>query len=80
MIISVFFYQIKSTEPFRVLVHVLDRFLWGCSSAGLERLPVTQKVAGSSPVTPATIFLALGLRPNRRTRPNRRVFLLYAIG
>ena len=26
---------------------------WGCSSAGLERLPVTQKVAGSSPVNPA---------------------------
>ena len=29
--------------------------LWGCSSAGLERLPVTQKVAGSSPVNPASI-------------------------
>ena len=28
---------------------------WGCSSVWLERLPVTQEVAGSSPVTPATI-------------------------
>ena len=30
--------------------------LWGVSSAGLERLPVTQKVEGSSPLHPATIF------------------------
>ena len=30
---------------------------WGCSSAGLERLPVTQKVAGSSPVNPASFFV-----------------------
>ena len=29
---------------------------WGVSSAGLERLPVTQKVEGSSPLHPATIF------------------------
>lgn len=29
---------------------------WGCSSVWLERLPVTQKVEGSSPFTPATIF------------------------
>ena len=26
---------------------------WGVSSAGLERLPVTQKVEGSSPLHPA---------------------------
>ena len=26
---------------------------WGCSSVWLERLPVTQEAAGSSPVTPA---------------------------
>ncbi len=30
--------------------------LWGVSSAGLERLPVTQKVEGSSPLHPATNF------------------------
>ena len=30
---------------------------WACSSAGLERLPVTQKVAGSSPVNPASFFV-----------------------
>ena len=30
--------------------------LRGVSSAGLERLPVTQKVEGSSPLHPATIF------------------------
>ena len=29
----------------------------GCSSAWLERLPVTQEAAGSSPVTPANINL-----------------------
>ena len=28
----------------------------GCSSAGLERLPVTQKVEGSSPFNPANFF------------------------
>ena len=31
--------------------------LRGVSSAGLERLPVTQKVAGSSPVNPASFFV-----------------------
>lgn len=30
--------------------------LWGVSSAGLERLPVTQKVEGSSPLHPARDF------------------------
>ena len=29
--------------------------IWGCSSVGLERLPVTQEVEGSSPFTPATL-------------------------
>ena len=29
--------------------------IWGCSSVGLERLPVTQEVASSSLVTPATL-------------------------
>ena len=33
---------------------ILFKKFWGCSSVGLERLPVTQEVAGSSPVTPAT--------------------------
>ena len=28
---------------------------WGCSSVGLERLPVTQKVASSSLVSPADV-------------------------
>ena len=32
--------------------------LWGVSSAGLERLPVTQKVEGSSPLHPARDFTA----------------------
>ena len=32
---------------------------WGCSSVWLERLPVTQEVAGSSPVTPATFGLRI---------------------
>ena len=31
---------------------------WGVSSAGLERLPVTQKVEGSSPLHPARDFTA----------------------
>ena len=31
---------------------------WGVSSAGLERLPVTQKVEGSSPLHPASYFAA----------------------
>ena len=31
--------------------------LWGCSSVWLERLPVTQEAAGSSPVTPAIILV-----------------------
>ncbi len=30
--------------------------LRGVSSAGLERLPVTQKVEGSSPLHPASLF------------------------
>ena len=30
--------------------------LRGVSSAGLERLPVTQKVEGSSPLHPASFF------------------------
>ena len=34
---------------------LLHQRLWGCSSAWLERLPVTQEAAGSSPVTPARI-------------------------
>ena len=34
---------------------LLHQRLWGCSSAWLERLPVTQEAAGSSPVTPAKI-------------------------
>ena len=34
----------------------------GCSSAGLERLPVTQKVAGSSPVNPASNFTSQSRR------------------
>ncbi len=33
--------------------------LRGVSSAGLERLPVTQKVEGSSPLHPATFILRL---------------------
>ena len=32
--------------------------LRGVSSAGLERLPVTQKVEGSSPLHPASYFAA----------------------
>ena len=32
--------------------------LRGVSSAGLERLPVTQKVEGSSPLHPARVFTA----------------------
>ncbi len=39
----------KKLTPF------LHQKLWGCSSAWLERLPVTQEAAGSSPVTPAKI-------------------------
>ena len=32
---------------------------WGVSSAGLERLPVTQKVEGSSPLHPASFFVSV---------------------
>ena len=31
------------------------KYTWGCSSVGLERLPVTQEAAGSSPVIPASL-------------------------
>ena len=34
--------------------------LRGVSSAGLERLPVTQKVEGSSPLHPASFFRHIG--------------------
>lgn len=38
------------------LIYITFAFgIWGCSSAGLEYLPVTQRVAGSSPVTPAIL-------------------------
>ena len=37
---------------------ILYALLWGVSSAGLERLPVTQKVEGSSPLHPARDFTA----------------------
>ena len=40
---------------------LLHQKLWGCSSAWLERLPVTQEAAGSSPVTPAKIMQILKL-------------------
>ena len=52
--------------------------LRGVSSAGLERLPVTQKVEGSSPLHPASLFAAtfpggiIKFRPHRlmvRTPP-----------
>ena len=33
--------------------HHKKTLYWGCSSVWLERLPVTQEAAGSSPVTPA---------------------------
>ena len=33
--------------------YIICNALRGCSSAGLERLPVTQKVEGSSPFNPA---------------------------
>ena len=39
-------------------VHYIISLLWGVSSAGLERLPVTQKVEGSSPLHPARDFTA----------------------
>ena len=39
-------------------VHYIIFLLWGVSSAGLERLPVTQKVEGSSPLHPARDFTA----------------------
>ena len=35
----------------------LAAYLRGCSSVGLERRPVTPKVAGSSPVTRAILLL-----------------------
>ena len=34
---------------------IAHQFFRGCSSAWLERLPVTQEAAGSSPVTPAKL-------------------------
>ncbi len=37
---------------------IIYTLLWGVSSAGLERLPVTQKVEGSSPLHPARDFTA----------------------
>ncbi len=40
----------KKLKPF------LHQMFWGCSSAWLERLPVTQEAAGSSPVTPASTY------------------------
>ena len=45
--------------------------LWGVSSAGLERLPVTQKVEGSSPLHPATIFLPPQIRRLIKVWPHR---------
>ena len=43
---------------FNIYIFLKDtRLKWGCSSAGLERLPVTQEVEGSSPFTPATYSL-----------------------
>ena len=52
--------------------------MWARSEAGLSRLPVTEKIAGSNPVGPAKIlftnttkcgiiFLFLSLRENTRT-------------
>ena len=41
-----------------VFVRYIISLLWGVSSAGLERLPVTQKVEGSSPLHPARDFTA----------------------
>ena len=37
-------------------VSIIYASRWGVSSAGLERLPVTQKVEGSSPLHPASDF------------------------
>ena len=55
----------------------------GCSSAWLERLPVTQEVAGSSPVNPATLknsrspAIQLSLCSQRfYDRSGRRLFFL----
>ena len=42
------------TAPKSCTTVVLD--FWGCSSVWLERLPVTQEAAGSSPVTPANTY------------------------
>ncbi len=52
--------------------------LWGCSSAGLERLPVTQKVAGSSPVNPATNLPPHGgVFISRSARMRNNILLIY---
>ena len=34
-------------------LHTLKAYQWSCSSVWLERLPVTQEVAGSNPVSSA---------------------------
>ncbi len=47
------FNLIKKYLIFEKIKYNMCIALRGCSSAGLERLPVTQKVEGSSPFNPA---------------------------
>ena len=48
--------------------------LWGRSSVWLERLPVTEKAAGSSPVAPATFNVA---RPHLSIDKPQRIHIYF---
>lgn len=54
-----FFYICEKNTCNLFLDSIIYALHWGVSSAGLERLPVTQKVEGSSPLHPARIFTAI---------------------